>query len=462
MTIISAVIRKFFFIVVIVPFISLAQNPIIQTKYTADPAPLVYNDTVYLYTGHDEDNAFGFEMHDWLLYTSTDMVNWTDHGAAASLKDFRWVTYENGAWAPQCVYRNGKFYLYCPIPGGAGIGVLVSDSPYGPFKDPIGKPLIKNGPQDIDPTILIDDDGQAYLYWGNPELYYVKLNDDMISYSGEIVKDSSFQKTKGQADAFHYQEGPWAYKRNGHYYMAYASTCCPEGIGYAMSNSPTGPWVYKGQIMDGDARSSGNHPGIVDYKGASYVFGFNYNILKQTMSKHYERRSICAEKIIYSPDGTIQKLPFWSTTGVKQVSSLNPYRRVEAETIAFSEGLKTEKITEWERNVSWNKGKKIADRIVITSVNNGDYIKVQGADFLTGASSVDVSVASLYGGRIEIHIDKINGPLLGVVNVTTSGEGDVFKTITTQMKKVTGVHDLFFVFKGEKELFNFDWWQFNK
>src|SRR5688572_32300227 len=75
-----------------------AQNPIIQTKYNADPAPLVYNDTVYLYTGHDEDDAFGFNMKDWLLYTSTDMVNWTDHGAVASLKDFKWVSPDNGAW----------------------------------------------------------------------------------------------------------------------------------------------------------------------------------------------------------------------------------------------------------------------------------------------------------------------------------------------------------------------------
>jgi beta-xylosidase len=439
-----------------------AQNPIIQTRYTADPAPMVYNDTVYLYTGHDEDNAFGFEMRDWLLYSSTDMVNWTDHGAVASLKDFKWVPDDNGAWAIQCVQRNNKFYLYCPMPNGLGIGVLIGDSPFGPFKDPIGKPLIKNSKDDIDPTVLIDTDGQAYLYWGNPELYYVKLNNDMISFSGEIIKDSSFVKTKGQPDPFHYQEGPWAYKRNGHYYMVYASTCCPEGIGYAMSNSPTGPWVYKGSIMDGDRRSNGNHPGIIDYKGSSYLFGLNYDILKQTMSRHYERRSVALGKITYKSDGTIQQLPYWAATGVKQIGTLDPYHRTEAETIAFSVGLKTEKVTEWERNISWNKGKRIADKIIVTSVNNGDYIKVQGVDFLTGASSVDVNVASLYGGKIEIHIDKINGPLLGVLNVTTSAEGDVYKTITAPVKKISGVHDLFFVFRGEKELFNFDWWQFNK
>lgn len=88
-----------------------AQNPIIQTKYTADPAPMVYNDTIFLYTTHDEDDAKGFKMLDWLLYTSTDMVNWTDRGVVASLKSFDWVTRDNGAWAEQCIERNGKFYM---------------------------------------------------------------------------------------------------------------------------------------------------------------------------------------------------------------------------------------------------------------------------------------------------------------------------------------------------------------
>ena len=438
-----------------------ADNPIIQTKYTADPAPMVYNDTVYLYTGHDEDDAAGFKMQNWMLYTSTDMVNWTDHGVVASLKDFKWANVVNGAWAPQCIRRNNKFYMYCPMPNNVGIGVLVSDSPYGPFKDAIGKPLIKNGPQDIDPTILIDDDGQAYLYWGNPELWYVKLNEDMISCSTEPKKMPEFVKVKGEKDPFHYQEGPWAWKRNGHYYMAYASTCCPEGIGYAMGKTATGPWEYKGMIMEGDQRSSGNHPGIIDFKGKPYVFGFNYAILKQTMSKHYERRSICVEQLTYNADGTIQLLPFWSTTGVKQLGTVNPYNRTEAETMAYSEGVKTEVVSEWERNASWNKGKKIGDRVFVTSIHNGDYIKVQDVDLSKGSSTIDACVASLRGGKIEIHTDKIDGPILGIINVIACGEGDLWKAITTPVKNTKGVHDLYFVFKGENDLFNFDWWKFN-
>jgi len=283
----------------------------------------------------------------------------------------------------------------------------------------------------------------------------------MISCSGEPKRMPEFVKIKGEKDPFHYQEGPWVWKRNGLYYLAYASTCCPEGIGYAMGKSPTGPWEYKGMIMEGDQRSSGNHPGIIDYKGKSYVFGFNYAILKQTMSKHYERRSICVEQLTYNADGSIQLLPFWSTTGVKQLGTVNPYNRTEAETMAYSEGLKTDVVTEWERNVPWDKGKKIADRFFVSTIHNGDYIKVQGVDFSKGATSVDICVASLYGGKIEIRTDTIDGSILGTVNVNTSGEGDVWKTVNTQVKSIKGVHDLYFVFKGKKDLFNFDWWKFN-
>ena len=148
-----------------------AENPIVQTSFTADPAPMVYNDTVYLYTSHDEDDAFGFKMFNWKCYTTSDMVNWTDHGTIASLSTFSYC--KEWRWAPQCIFRNGKFYLYAPVAkkaGGMAIGVAVSTNAFGPFADPLGKPLIANSRGDIDPTEFIDDDGQAYLYWGNPDL----------------------------------------------------------------------------------------------------------------------------------------------------------------------------------------------------------------------------------------------------------------------------------------------------
>ena len=419
-----------------------AQRPIIQTKYTADPAPMVYNDTVFLYTTHDEDDAEGFKMQDWLLYTSTDMVNWTDHGVVASLKSFDWVKRDNGAWAEQVVERNGKFYMYCPIHGN-GIGVLVSDSPYGPFKDPLGKPLVwqKEHWDDIDPTVFIDEDGQAYMYWGNPNCYYVKLNEDMISYSGDIVKLKETPE--------HYQEGPWFYKRNGHYYLAFASTCCPEGIGYAMSDSPTGPWKTKGYIMRPTERTRGNHPGIMDYKGKSYVFGLNYDLLKLETNTHYERRSVSVAEMHYNEDGTIQEVPYWADTKLEQIGTFNPFRKVEAETMVWGYGLKT----------APNADKSLS----VVDVNNGEYICVRGVNFgKNKARRFEVSALPLEGGNLKIRLDAPDGKMVGNVNIPQGNETSKYELYSCEVNAVSGIHDLYLSFEGEnnKDLFELDYWKF--
>lgn len=419
-----------------------AQRPIIQTKYTADPAPMVYNDTVFLYTTHDEDDAEGFKMQDWLLYTSTDMVNWTDHGVVASLKSFDWVKRDNGAWAEQVVERNGKFYMYCPIHGN-GIGVLVSDSPYRAFKDPLGKPLVwqKEHWDDIDPTVFIDEDGQAYMYWGNPNCYYVKLNEDMISYSGDIVKLKETPE--------HYQEGPWFYKRNGHYYLAFASTCCPEGIGYAMSDSPTGPWKTKGYIMRPTERTRGNHPGIMDYKGKSYVFGLNYDLLKLETNTHYERRSVSVAEMHYNEDGTIQEAPYWADTKLEQIGTFNPFRKVEAETMAWGYGLKT----------APNADKSLS----VVDVNNGEYICVRGVNFgKNKARRFEVSALPLEGGNLKIRLDAPDGKIVGNVNIPQGNETSKYELYSCEVNAVSGIHDLYLSFEGEnnKDLFELDYWKF--
>src|SRR5690606_27738566 len=180
---------------------ALADNPIVQTYYTADPAPMVHEGRLYLYTSHDEDmtrNNF-YTMDDWRLYSTVDMVNWTDHGAVASYKTFSWAT--GDAWAPQGIARNGQFYLYVPLNNatGARIGVGVSSNVAGPFTDPLGNDLVGTGTGHLDPTVFLDDDDQAYMYWGNGTLRYVKLNSDMTSYSGSPTTVS----LQG------FTEGPW-------------------------------------------------------------------------------------------------------------------------------------------------------------------------------------------------------------------------------------------------------------
>jgi len=419
-----------------------ADNPVIQTIYTADPFPMVYNGVCYLYTDHDEDNIVNnfYTMNDWKCYTSTDMANWRDHGTVLSYKTFSWA--QGDAWAGQCIYRNGKFYLYVPMTranaGGARvIGVAVSDSPTGPFKDALGKPLItNNGAQDIDPTVYIDDDGQAYLYWGNGNLYYVKLNQDMISYSGGVVAASPNPSS--------YIEGPWFYKRGALYYLVYAGMGSgSENIAYATSNKPTGPWTSRGVIMPTEGNSFTNHPAVIDYMGNSYFFYHN-GALPGGGGYH---RSVCVEQFKYNSDGTIPQMKM-TNTGVTQVNNLNPYNKTEAETICWESGVKTEDCSEGGLNVG--------------SIENGDYIKVKGADFGTGATSFDARVASANnGGNIEIRIDSATGKLIGTCSVSSTGGWQTWATKTCTITETTGVHDLYFKFTGGSgKLFNFNWWKF--
>lgn len=428
-----------------------AQNPIIQTIFTADPAPMVYKDTVYLYTGHDEDKSTWFTMKDWRCYSSTDMVNWTDRGSPLSLKDFSWA--KKDAWAGQCIPRNGKFYWYVPMNHekmGMSIGVAVSDSPTGPFKDALGKPLVHSGNGDIDPSVYIDDDGQAYLYWGNPYLKYVKLNEDMISYSGDVVTvplnkegfNVRFKDVDKRPSA--YEEGPWFYKRKNLYYMHYAAGGVPEHLAYSTSTSPTGPWVYRDTIMRiiGKGGAFTNHPGVIDYKGKSYFFyhngalpgggGFN--------------RSVAVEEFKYNNDGSIPRITP-TQEGVKPVANLNPFIRQEAETIAWEQGIETAHSTE--------------AGIYVTDISNGDYIKVRSVDFKKGAKSFQANVASSSEGSIEIHLDSPEGQLLGTSGVANTGSLQNWSTVSSQIKKIKGIHDLYFVFKGSNsDTFNFNWWRF--
>jgi len=437
---------------------SVAQNPIIQTNYTADPAPMVHNGTVYLYTSHDEDETVKnfFTMNDWRCYSTTDMVNWTDYGAVLSYKTFEWS--HGDAWAGQCIHRNGKFYYYLPVNqknGGNAIGVAVSDSPTGPFKDAIGKPLLI-GYGYIDPTVFIDDDGQAYLYWGNPNLWHVKLNEDMISYDQELgivkedLKDENFGYRAKKIDnrTAAYEEGPWLFKHNSLYYLFYPAGGVPEHLAYSTAKSVAGPWTYGDTIMhvikEGGAFT--NHPGYIEFKGKSYLFYHNGALPGGGGFK----RSVCIELFKFNADGSI---PLIAPTkeGVKEsASNLNPYKRVEAETIAWEEGIETAKN---------NKA-----GIYVTDINNGDYIKVRSVDFGKGAKSFEASVSKVFGsGAIEIRIDAKDGQLLGTCLLKSSDDPQKWITQSCKIDKVNGVHDVYFVFKGgEGNLCIFDWWQFKQ
>lgn len=456
--------KKYFALVLALSFfcVSRADNPIIQTHFGPDPAPMVYNGTLYAYVGDDIPGFDFYYMTKWHVLSTTDMVNWTDHGSPISLESFKWA--RDRAWAAQCIERKGKFYWYICAQtdkNDMAIGVAVSDSPTGPFKDALGKPLITNGSwSNIDPTVWIDDDGQAYLYWGNGSLFYVKLNKDMVSYSGDIVtvpiSVESFggvrsNKSTENPNKDMYVEGPWFYKRNSNYYMMYAGMGKGgESLSYSISSSPVGPWKYQGKIMENQKINSfTNHGGIVDYKGNSYLF-YHTGLLPGGGSYG---RAACVEQFTYNPDGTIPSVSI-SKEGPKPVGEINPYKRVEAETMA------------WSEKCSISQNKKIG--VYVSSARSKGYIKVREVNFGNQSpKSFSVSLAAgVDGGLLEVRLDSVEGTIISSIQLPRTGGWDKFKTFTSELKhEVTGKHDVFFYFNGQnitagRELFNFDWWMF--
>ena len=284
-----------------------AGNPIIKYKFTADPAALVYKGKVYIYTGHDAapEKRNGYEMHEWLCFSTTDMQTFTEHPSPLNVKAFKWA--KDDAWASQVIERNGKFYWYVAITHdsthrGKAIAVAVSDNPTGPFKDAIGAALITNDMttaskiswDDIDPTVFIDDNKQAYLFWGNTTLHYVKLKENMIEKDGPMQTIS----------LPHFTEAPWVHKKNDWYYMSYAYEF-PEKIAYAMSRSIEGPWEYKGIINEIAGNCNTNHQAIIEFKGKDYFIYHNGALVPDAGSFH---RSVCIDYLYYNKDGTIKRV----------------------------------------------------------------------------------------------------------------------------------------------------------
>lgn len=321
--------------------------------------------------------------------------------------------------------------------------------------------MIINGSwSNIDPTIWIDDDGQAYLYWGNGSLFYVKLNKDMIFYSGEIetvpLTVESFGGSRSNRSTENpnkdmYVEGPWFYKRNNIYYMMYAGMSKgSESLSYSTSNSPTGPWTYQGKIMENQKINSfTNHGGIIDYKGNSYLF-YHTGLLPGGGSYG---RAACVEQFTYNPDGTIPSVSI-SKEGPKPIGEVNPYKRVEAETMA------------WSEKCSISQNEKIG--VYVSSTRLKGYTKIREVNFGNQSpKSFSASLAAgLDGGILEVRLDSLSGPIISSIRLPRTGGWDKFKTFTSELKhEVTGKHDVYFCFNGQnitagRILFNFDWWKF--
>ena len=279
-------------------------NPVVRHIHTADPAALVKEDTLWLFAGRDQNgNQSGYVMKDWLVFSTTDMKHWTQYPVPLKVEDFKWAASKQ-AYAGHVAERNGKYYWYVST-NWCGIGVAVADKITGPYKDALGQPLLTN--KDcfdshhswacIDPAVFIDDDGQAYLTWGNRECYIVKLKDNMIETEGEVKRI--------HIDESHpFTEAPWIHKHDGKYYLTYASEW-PEKIAYAVADHIEGPYETKGIISEIAGNSNTTHPAIVNFKGQWIFISHNGGLPTGTSYS----RSVVAEPMEYNADGSIKPIP---------------------------------------------------------------------------------------------------------------------------------------------------------
>ena len=293
-----------------------AGNPIITEIFTGDPAPMVCKNKVYLYVGQDEGTG-GYNLPRWKVFSSSDMVRWTEEATQLKPTDFSWSKGE--AWAGHTIEKNGKFYWFVTCEHrsihGKAIGVAVSDYPTGPFVDARGTALItsdmtsdndKHSWEDIDPAVFTDDDGTSYLFWGNRDCYWAKLKSNMTELDGPI-------HTVPRDQTVRYTEAPWVHKRNGVYYLSYASGF-PEKIAYSVSQSITGPWKPMGLISEGAQNSNTIHQGIITFKGKDYFF-YHSGMMQhdQGAGKGQNggssfRRSVCIDYLYYNEDGSIKRV----------------------------------------------------------------------------------------------------------------------------------------------------------
>jgi len=292
------------------------QNPLFTDAFTADPAASVFGDRLYLYVGHDTASPGGwFNMPEWLCYSTTDMKHWTAHGSVLAAKDFANV-YPGASWAAQVVEKGGKYYFYVTLDGKSGhsITVAVGDSPTGPFKEVhSGTPLITDDMTkdshrpnaDIDPTVLIDDDGTPWMAWGNGDCYMVKLKRNMTELDGAINK----------VPYRNYSEGPWLFKRGNLYYNVYAADAPgvqEEQIAYSSAKKITGPWTYGGFVTGPAKHGFTIHPAVVEFKKQWYFFYHDGAYTLNGTPGGDCRRQVCVEYLYFNPDGSIKPVKLTS------------------------------------------------------------------------------------------------------------------------------------------------------
>ncbi len=407
---------------------AFATNPLIMDQFTADPTARVFEGKVYVYPSHDIKAPPGYKgkpnwfvMEDYHVFSSENLTDWTDHGVIVKQTDVEWAEpTAYSMWAPDSVFKDGKYYFYFPAiakSGGFRIGVATADRPYGPFKP---EATYIEGVKGIDPAVLIDKDGSAYLYYSLDRIFVARLKPNMLQIEGEPKVFDNLPK-KGL------QEGPFVFERNGIYYLTYPHVeNKTERLEYATSSSPLGPFKWAGVILD-EAESGcwTVHHSIVDYRGQWYLF-YHDKDLSPGFDKN---RSIRADKLFFNADGTIRKvIPTLRGVGLVQARSEIQIDRYSA---TSGDGVGVSFLDEANPHAGWKTTFSAAS----------SWVRFNEVDFGRGnQKSIEVRARAPAGGALEIRLDKQDGPVLGRVQV---GQGTDWRTARVAAENIpAGVHDL--------------------
>jgi hypothetical protein len=418
---------------------ALATNPLITDQFTADPTARVFEGKVYVYPSHDIPASPGrgrtnwFVMEDYHVFSSANLTDWTDHGVILNQTNVPWLTRQGfDMWAPDCVFKNGKYYFY--FPAGGKIGVAIADKPYGPFR-PEEKPIA--GANGIDPCVLIDKNGSAYLFWARGRISVARLKENMLELDSTPLVITNLP-TRGLI------EGPFAFERKGIYYLTYPHVqTTVERLEYATSTNAMGPYQPAGVFMDESPSGCWTvHQSIVEYRGEWYLF-YHDKDLSPDFDKN---RAIRADKLTFNADGTIAKvIPTLRGIGIADAKSkiqLDRYSAISKEGAAVS----------FLNNENKGEGWKIA----LTEKNA--WAQYDRVDFgKPNLKSVNIKAASSAGGTVEIRLDKADGPVLAKIEIE---KGSDWKVIHSKLANVpSGEHNLI-VSLGAQGNIEIDWLTF--
>ncbi|MGW5239290.1 glycoside hydrolase family 43 protein [Monashia sp. NPDC004114] len=494
-------------------------NPLLDYQYGADPFAMTYDGRVYVYmtsdgsqydangnvvqtyehddSGNITDNTYR-QIRTLTIISSADLVNWTNEGQVKVAGSAGAATWASSSWAPSAAHKtiNGteKFFLYFANSDG-GIGVLTSDSPVGPWTDPIGRALVSWSTPGVagvvwlfDPAVLIDDDGAAYLYFGgglptgqvdHPKTSrVVRLGDDMVSTIGSAAT----------IDAPGLFEDSGINKINGKYYYSYCSNFSHSSvidghpmktgtITYMVSDNPMGPFTYAGQILDNPGTFFGvggnNHHAMFELGGQLYI-AYHTSTLQSalvaggSLDNAHGYRSTHIDTVTINPDGTIA--PITATyEGVSQLRTVDPRQRIEAVTIAWDSGIQDAYDGSSGVRVL-PVGSDTSGPQKLTNIHNGEWTSVAQVDFGSdqdaGATALSADVLAKVGGQVEVRLDdpdpSVAANLVGTLTIPAPSAGEWTTVRTNLTRTVTGVHHVFFVYKGTatSELFDVLAWQF--